>query len=198
MEEQQDELYNMIAKMGGDLLQEDEIRRLAEASRIRSYAKGEHVLDIGEVAPAVGFLVSGVIGAYLFDDAGQENTDCLVARPGSIVMPFVGLTEPTPVCIEALLPSDILLVDMRVVQEMMEKSLGLNKLYNRFLIASWKHHWAIKRVMCELKAKDRYLWFLKEHPGLEDVVSGRRIAAYLGMTPVTLSRLRSSMRASDE
>jgi CRP-like cAMP-binding protein len=43
-------------------------------------------------------------------------------------------------------------------------------------------------------AAGRYLDFLSEYPGLEARVRQRHIASYLGMTPVTLSRIRSRLK----
>ena len=39
-------------------------------------------------------------------------------------------------------------------------------------------------------ATERFEWFCKEYPGMVDVVNNRYIASFLGITPVTLSRLR--------
>jgi CRP-like cAMP-binding protein len=40
-------------------------------------------------------------------------------------------------------------------------------------------------------AKTRYLNFIEEHPDWEKRIKQRFIASYLGMTPETLSRIRS-------
>ena len=39
-------------------------------------------------------------------------------------------------------------------------------------------------------ATERFEWFCKEYPGMVDMVNNRYIASFLGITPVTLSRLR--------
>ena len=55
-------------------------------------------------------------------------------------------------------------------------------------------HWEIKTITTQHTAIERYQWFLKAYPGLIDHVSNKHIASFLGMTPVTLSRLRRAIR----
>ena len=43
-----------------------------------------------------------------------------------------------------------------------------------------------------LSAKERYQQFRSDYPGLEQRISQAQIASYLGINPVTLSRIRSS------
>lgn len=49
-----------------------------------------------------------------------------------------------------------------------------------------------ERLLLMNTAEERYLQFLKEFPGLEKRVPQYHIASYLGITPVSLSRIRSS------
>lgn len=46
-------------------------------------------------------------------------------------------------------------------------------------------------------AKQRYCRLLAEFPGIEDMLPQYHIASYLGVTPVSLSRIRRELRASD-
>jgi len=74
-------------------------------------------------------------------------------------------------------------------------------LYNRVLIAAiaaLDEHWRMKQVLHQYTALQRYQWFLETYPGLVDRVSNKNIASFLGMSPVTLSRLRRTMREQRE
>ena len=44
--------------------------------------------------------------------------------------------------------------------------------------------------MALLEAKERYLIFKKEHPGIEHLIPQYHIASYLGISPTQLSRIR--------
>ena len=54
--------------------------------------------------------------------------------------------------------------------------------------------WALKSARYQMAAKERYLFFLKEYAGLEDVVSDRFLASFLDMLPETLSRQKRCLR----
>ena len=55
-------------------------------------------------------------------------------------------------------------------------------------------HWEIRTMLCQHTAMERYQWFLQTYPALADRVSNKYIASFLGLTPVTLSRLRRALR----
>ena len=52
-------------------------------------------------------------------------------------------------------------------------------------------------MVCRNTAMQRYQWFLEAYPGFIDKVSNKHIASFLGMTPVTLSRLRRVLREKE-
>lgn len=176
------------------LLNEEEIAALAAASRVRRVRKGELIIEAGEVPSSVYVLLSGIVRSYLIDASGRESTDCIMGRPGVPVMSRPRLSVPSLTYVEAVTPVDLLLIDVSTVEEMLETSLGLNKLYVETLKDAWAYHWEVERVTRQHGARERYLWFLKKCPELVDAVPARHVATFLGMTPVTLSRLRSSLR----
>ncbi len=44
--------------------------------------------------------------------------------------------------------------------------------------------------MALLEAKERYLIFKEEHPGIETLIPQYHVASYLGISPTQLSRIR--------
>ena len=164
---------------------------------MRHLRKGEVLIGIGEVPSAIYILISGVMRSFMIDAAGRDSTDCLVGSPGDIVMPAANITEPSPVIVEAVTEADLLLIDLQCACDLLKTDLGTNRLYNALLQEAWKRQLDVKRVVCQGRAKDRYRWFMREYPELVDAVPNRYIATFLGMTPVSLSRLRSQMREED-
>ena len=54
-----------------------------------------------------------------------------------------------------------------------------------------------RHILSSYSAMQRYQWFLEEYPGIIHRVSHKYIASFLGMTPVTLSRLRKTLREEE-
>ena len=71
-------------------------------------------------------------------------------------------------------------------------------IYNAMLRDALKQHWEVKHIVCQHPAMERYLWFCKTYPGLIEQVRNKYIASFLGMSPVTLSRLRRTLREQEQ
>ena len=96
-----------------------------------------------------------------------------------------------------MVDSDFLTIPIPEIQRLLERYSELQRLYNQLLIASFSMHWEIKLTLCRDTAMQKYQWFLQKYPGLVDQISNKYIASFLGMTPVTLSKLRRVLREKE-
>ena len=48
--------------------------------------------------------------------------------------------------------------------------------------------------LLQVKGRDKYLNFIKHYPNIELHISQKHIASYLGITPISLSRIKSNLR----
>ena len=103
------------------------------------------------------------------------------------------LQAPSPISIEALTEAEVLLVPLETALRFLEQDPRLVQVYNRLLQSSLHTHWQIKTMLHQRTAMERYQWFLEAYPGLIDQVTNRHVASFLGMSPVTLSRLRHTL-----
>ncbi len=68
-----------------------------------------------------------------------------------------------------------------------------------FLVKSIDEQTLHKNIIQNCNAEQRYLWFLEHYEGLIDKIPHHYIASYLGMTTITLSRIRSKLhKKTDE
>ena len=178
------------------LKDENLIQELVNVTEIRHLKKGEFVVRIGEVQNDVYFLETGIARGYLLDVNGKDVTDCFGFRCGTAAVSFgqLELDVPSSMTIEMLEDGRFFCGTISVVIGLKTHYEEALMLYNHLLIAAMKSHWELKRVLNSCTAVQRYQWFLKEYPGLIDRVSNKYIASFLGMTPVTLSRLRRTLR----
>lgn len=176
---------------------EEVIQKAAAASRIREIKAGEYLFKQGDVPMQICFLIKGIMRGFLSNVNGKDITDCLCFRCGETVMPDGEFQRPASINIEALEDSQLVCIDLETVQELLENYPSLSKIHEWFLIRSANLHRALKIATYQYTATQRYQWFLKEYPGLIDRIPHRYIASLLNMTPVTLSKIRRSLKDAE-
>ena len=159
--------------------------------------RGYCLISMGEVRSAIHFLLEGVLRGYTVDENGREITDCFICQPGDVVVGCGELHKPSQVAIEAITECRVLTLPMELLLELMDRPVLL-QLYNQQLNDALLRHWELKMMLYHNSAMDRYRWFRSRYPDLEPLVSGKHLASFLGITPVTLSRLRHQVKMECE
>lgn len=185
-----DEFYTNVFQLSDEGL----IRRLAGKTRQKNVKKGEVIAQEGEVQSSVYFLVSGVLRGFFLDAKGRDITDCFAFQCGDPAVSCIKFGEPSFVSIEALTDCELFAIPVFDLMELVNDSPQLLRAYNGLLTNALRYHWSMKELMYQYTAMERYQWFLKYYPGLIERVSGKHVASLLGMTSVTLSRLKRAIR----
>lgn len=184
------------------LKNKDLCRKLADATERVEMQAGDIMFQKGETLNYIYFLESGVCRATFLDFAQKEITDCLAFRAGEAIMTSFDRLEmnvASPYTMEVLQDSSFFCIAMeRMLSLMQEYPVELLTLYNRLLVQSLEEHREAKLVLYQYDGKGRYQWFLRKYGELNDMVQDKYIASFLGMTPVSLSRLKKSLRESQQ
>ena len=69
-------------------------------------------------------------------------------------------------------------------------SIEFLRVYVKKLEESYAQMWEVREIMRE-SAQARYAWFQKTYPELQNIMQLKDVATFLGITPVTLSRIRA-------
>ena len=170
------------------------VQQLAGLTQHLQLPKGEILIHEGEQQDRFIFLVEGVLRGFFLDGNGQEITDCFAFQCGSPAMSCVMVQEPSIISIEAVTTCRLLTIEAPILNQLLQSNIELTQIYNALLQQALYMHWHIKTMVCQHTAMERYRWFLRTYPGLIDKISNKHIASFLGMTPVTLSRLRRTLR----
>lgn len=177
---------------------EELIGYLCSITTERHLSKKEKLIQAGEIQRHLIFLLNGILRGFLLDADGRDITDCFGYECGTAAMGGVELNMPSSVSIEALTESDVICLPLTEVLVLLEQHPELVQIYNLYLRRALSVHCEVKTIITQHSAMERYSWFLKAYPGLIDRVSNKYIASFLGMTPVTLSRMRTALRMEKE
>jgi CRP-like cAMP-binding protein len=168
----------------------------AEAlAREQVLAKREFFLQPGEPADRFGVVLQGVFRAVRVSARGGESIKAFRAE-GELIGAYAEMLQrvPSMTAIEALEPSRVLVFQARDFRELEQGHVCWERLARRVA----EHHFIIKerreQEFLDLSAEERLVRFWEEHPHLAGRVPQRDVAAYLGITEVTLSRIMSRRR----
>ncbi|MBD2692077.1 Crp/Fnr family transcriptional regulator [Anabaena catenula] len=156
---------------------------------------GEFFIKAGELPKTIGFVISGLLRLYYLDHSGTEFTKsfCLdnefIAAYSALL-----LKEPSRLFIEALEDTNLLVADYTDYQKLAQKHICWQivncKLTQALFIKKEKRE---SELLLD-DATTRYLNFLAEYPQLATRVKQYHIASYLGITTVSLSRIRAKLQ----
>jgi len=165
---------------------------------IRQLRKGELVFPPDEQRSALFVLQTGILRCFILGGGGEEITDSFLFRYGEAFLGSAVLPGGKPeLCAnaEAMAPTSLIVVDMARLLPAVTQTPELQALACRLLCRSYRRQWEHKRILYHCSAEDRYRWFLQNYPGLINHVVHSSVASYLGVTPVTLSRVRKKLEA---
>lgn len=173
------------------------LEQLVNSSQENKISKKSTLLRAGSIPEYLFFLVEGIVRGFFLDREGRDITDCLFAAFGSAIWPSMSLNDAARIDLEAVTDCTVVRLSVRDIQRLMQYPETL-LIYNRLLEHSLLYHWEIKTMMYQCDAQERYKWFLKKYPDVINQISHKYIASFLGMNPVTLSRLRKSYNEDDD
>ena len=163
---------------------------------VRHLAPGEALLQAGAPGAREYFVLDGVLRTWVADAQGREVTLAFHPGPG-VLTPAIARTADgcSRVHCQALEASCVAGFDADLLVACMVENPAVQRWGDAVLRAE-----LMRRVDCEwalaaLPAAERLQHFRAQFPGLEARVAQRHVASYLGITPVSLSRLRAQERA---
>jgi CRP-like cAMP-binding protein len=166
--------------------------RLLRITRSEDLGRGEFFLRAGERPARIGFMTSGWLRYFHTDEEGREYIRYF-CHGENFVSSQSALIEgrPSEFSIQAIEPSSLLAFEYSDWLGLLDSHPGWGAIHQavleRALVASERR----ERSLILDDARRRYLAFLEEYPGIEEHVRQYDIASYLGISPVSLSRIRS-------
>ncbi len=174
------------------LLADEEYELVTSFFKYKTYKKRQFILQEGNISKYETFILKGCVRVYDVNDTGQEH----VLQFGiegwwvNSLHSFINET-PSDYDIECLENSEVLHITKPDLEKLYKQVPAMER-YFRILFQ--EVYMSSQHRVCTLLAKSagkRYRDFLKLYPQVGERIPDRQVALYLGVTPQSLSRIRS-------
>ena len=157
------------------------------------FARGEKVVESGDVSDAIYYVERGMVREFYFKN--NKSVTEYLAADGTIVMSIESLfrEEPSKLVIEALEPTLVYALPKKRLEEVALHNVNIQILYRKILEESLIISQRRADLLRFESAKDRYLKLCKLNPKVIMKAPLVYVASYLQMTPETLSLVLSAV-----
>jgi len=163
--------------------------------RPRQYGKDDAFIRAGDVPTTCAFVVQGLLCQHYVGHDGDLVVKAFF--PENRIAASVSATllrEPSLFTITAIENSSVLEYDFAAFKSLVSDFPDIAAFYIRYM----ERHWIIEKEPGEIAfrhddAMQRYVDFIRREPELHKRLKQHHIAAWLGITPESLSRLRKTI-----
>lgn len=183
-----------LLKSKGISLDKESIELLHGIFKPKEIKKDMFFLKEGESSKEIGFITKGAFRSYYIDKTGDDITKYFFYEGGILFSYVAYLSQKEAMYyIQALEDSEILVAKISDFEKIVEGNYKLllfyKKMIDSILVMKEEHASSFKL----LPSTERYKQFLAVYPGLEKRIKQCHLASYLGITPVSLSRIRKKL-----
>jgi CRP-like cAMP-binding protein len=172
----------------------DTLRKLQGLARRRALAKGESLLAAGQAWRDLWLVERGALRLYYLDQDGAESNKNFFLE-GQLLWPITPTLRERPVSffVAALEPTEIHQLDHALLAALLREVPGWTALQLQALQGLLDEKMWREQMFLQCDAQERYRQLLAARPLWCERIALRHLASWLGMTDVSLSRLRAGM-----
>lgn len=175
-------------------LEPDESRFFTSIIQVRHLRKKEFLLRAGEVCRYESFVLEGCLRNYYLDNKGDEHILQFSVEDWWTSDLYSLLTQtPATQFIDSLEDSTLAMIEKDDLERLYQQVPKFERFFRIMLQNAFIAQQ--QRILQNIgsTAEDRYLAFRKKYPTLELRLPQHQIAAYLGITPEFLSKIRGKL-----
>lgn len=162
--------------------------------RLRDYAEGESVFLAGDTPQELRFIESGIACNYYLKADGSRRNKSFLQSPDVIACLSSSHAQlPTRFGCEALTELQCFEVPVKALQRLSQQRDSWRSVTELLItrLALKKEAREADLLLCS--ATELYQKFIQQSPELESCLANYQIASYLGITEVSLSRIRAKL-----
>ena len=184
-----DEIINILSETYPFLISED-IELLLTIATYKKCANKEEVITANKISTDTFFILKGMVRGYYVNEKGDEIN--LFLRPARTISGSPDTlidTQPSKYTFQAVQQTHLLVFPYDTIFSLGLKHSNIHQMFTLGLMENLKT--IVSRIdsLVTLTPEERYNDLLKTSPELFKSAFNKHIASYLGMTPVSLSRI---------
>lgn len=173
---------------------EDLLKNIIELSKNKVFKKGELILRMGEPMSKVYFIIKGIARSYYIDMQGNDVTKSFIKEYDFCIGESLFINKISEEGFEALEDIVALEFEAKKLKEYLFSEKVLTDIYIRKLEETIIYKMNRENGFQIKSATERYLEFKRSYYEIENRVNQSYIASYLGISPVSLSRIRRTIK----
>lgn len=180
---------------------DEEWESIQDIFKKAKYKKGELLSKEGDIFKQIFFITKGIIRSYFIDYKGRDFTwhihysGAEANMKNLFVVDYASLTkqEPSKLFFEVIEDAELISISNKSLLQLYASSNKWQKLGK--IMADTAYYITHHRTLSLLteSAELRYERLVKEDPHILQIVPQYYIASYLGITPQSLSRIRTEV-----
>lgn len=166
--------------------------------KAKTFKKKTLLLKQGEICKFEAYIIEGCVKKYYIDPDGEEVIlqfaveDWWVSDIGSF-----SEQKPSNLFIETLEDTNVLIIDFESKARLFKEIPTLERVFRIMMQRAYSVLESRFYATVTNSAEERYLQFLEKYPTIPQRVPQQQIASYLGITPESLSRIKSKLLKKD-
>ena len=175
-------------------LDENAIMQIGKHFCLKTTSRNEILVDYSSVCEDFYFIIKGILRIFNFNSEGVE-TSRFFAFENMFCTALPSFIDQKPACeyLQSIEKSRLLVCKREDFYKLISLYPGLDRLYREILelgfITSQKRIYGFQGF----NALEKVQWTIKNQPKILQRVSNKMAASYLGISPSTLSRVKSRL-----
>lgn len=182
-------LFNKISQYGDISL--SELQEIVSKFNLITLQPEEHFYKPQDEKQLVAFQLDGLIRSYILTDKGDERTIDF-CRSGDIISTSDG-NAPSNSWIEAIKETTLLIIENHKLEELIINNSKLQIVILKMMESCLSLKSKREVELLSLDGKEKYQKFLEDNSDIINDIPQLYIASYLGISPVSLSRIKNKL-----
>ncbi len=167
-----------------------DMEALFEISELKIFPNRSTIIATGQIAHFSFFTLKGMVRGYFINSKGEEKN--IFLRPKHT---FTGApaslfhSQPSKYTFEAILETHLLVIDFKAFRQLAQQNWNINQIYVAALQENIQTLISRVEALIDRTPEERYEELLQQNPQFFQTAFNKHIANYLGITPVSLSRI---------